>query len=856
MAVWGLSRYVRLPFLPLHSHAAIPTHTPLFFGFEKGQVSQLQSGNLPNVLREVFLPDALNNDLSFYESTFGGFQFISPEEKTFVTVNPTQRSGIDLLFILPETKDFDIVKWVKQNGEINSRSSVFEGQEVFNVGKGNSSFAFTKFRNLTLLARHAYLVENAIRQIQTPTTSVCQNEGFRNLDDSSLAINNDSHKYEIYLNVNQLGAEFAPLLEPSQLNLIKQLGQLGDFGLFTFHGDEGQSNFNASFAVNANSNLVSACGEGPKLASANVLPYLPTDLTAFISLNQKGFSPENGTASWNEFISPWMRGSVTFSLGEKLGAEPAEKFLLFQAKDAKIAEAKLEKWHQSNSEEKPAEVQMFKVFSVDGESLSKWFGSSDFAKKSFATVLGDYVLFSNSKAGIERWLVNYVAGQTFSKSTAYLTSISGFPSESHVHFYFESVATWQMVSQFLTERRGNFFRHNPFTFNHLVGTGNWDGNSLDCEFASFSKQQEANLPAGILWQTPLSGKAKGRPLITENPRSREKEIMVKDGRDNIYLISNNGRIKWQRSFDSPILSEITSIDLHGEGDRQFVLNTTEAIYVIDDDGSDMTSYPLQLQVPATNGVTVIDFFQSNDYHFFVACENGNAYGFDERGSPVEGWRPKTGLGYVQMPLLHFQAMGMDFLALLNSMGELQVFQKNGKYRFPKVNLENGSLQSIDYQTHSKSSRIVSCDDEGWAYVINFKGDRFRLNLKTGNNEAVKFAFSDVVGDTRKDYLAISEKELSIYSYQKNDFEKAGGHVFRMEQDGIFPVKIPRKKKSQIGTFSLPKKRIFLLDGKGNLNEKFPLEGTTPFVIEDLLGNGREVVVTGNGRRVCAYSVAF
>jgi hypothetical protein len=45
-----------------------------------------------------------------------------------------------------------------------------------------------------------------------------------------------------------------------------------------------------------------------------------------------------------------------------------------------------------------------------------------------------------------------------------------------------------------------------------------------------------------------------------------------------------------------------------------------------------------------------------------------------------------------------------------------------------------------------------------------------------------------------------------------------------------------------------------VDGTGRLLPQFPLEGTTSFKVVDLLGNGKPVVITGNGEYLYAYAI--
>ena len=393
---------------------------------------------------------------------------------------------------------------------------------------------------------------------------------------------------------------------------------------------------------------------------------------------------------------------------------------------------------------------------------------------------------------------------------------------------------------------------NPIPFERMVGALEWKGPVGQMTFVQPEKPKAEQRFVNILWSVPLMANAALQPVVQMNQPKGELDIFITDDENRIYLVSRSGQLLWRRQLPERIQSDIFHVHLVNGDQGQFAFSTRSAIYVVDRAGEDVEGFPLELAVPATNGVTVVDFFQSNDYHFFIACENGKAYGFDEKGSPIEGWRPKEGIGWVEHPLLHFQAEGKDFLAMLDVTGKMKVFKKNGSDRFKTVVFDTPDLQRLDYQISKSSSRIVTSNREGKVYVTNLVGNHFGLQLRAGKNEEVKFLFADVIGDERKDYIALSGNELTVSHYEGNKFEKAFTHQYPWSQDEVFSVKWERRNKDFIGTVNRSKKQLFLMDGSGRIPDQFPLAGSTPFVIADLMGDGKPVVIAGNGAGVVAY----
>lgn len=845
-----LGQFMWLPLVGVALEDAVPDHTALILTLNK---ATLAKGLVKNSLSNIFLPDAVTLELADFEKNFQEKIPLGDDQTFLATVQPTRTSGIDVLLILPGSRWLNLELTLRSMQGWRVRNSIFRNHEIFTVETGDQKFALAKYRNLLLFARHPYLVENAISQLKNPAASLCKNDGFRKL--SKRAKPAPSH-LDVLLNLENFSGQFAPLIQPAKLADLQILEKFGSWVHLQLPAGEQGSDWQAAFYANPGHPLLAANEGAAALPFKNAFPTLPDNLAAVAWFSVKNFNRKNTAANWKKFFEKWAGNEIAFALGEPLENDEHERFALLKTNDAKAAETALLDFSKTSGAAEPVDFQMFKIYKINGTAVSELLGMGQSLPDPFVSVLGEYVLFSNSAAGIERWLGKYIAGQTFSKDVPLLQSLRTLPTEAQGFFYFESGAAWQQLSQFFDDRQLAKLGGNPLRFHHLAATMSHGRGNL-CELTvaipGKARQQQEDQPANILWRASLGSPAATAPFIFQNPRSGEMEVLVQDERHRLHLISRSGRKLWQRELGEPILSDFFQIDLYNNGEGQFVFSTAGGIFVIDRQGSDVAGFPLKLQVPASNGVTVIDFFQGHDYQFFIACENGNAYGFDEKGSPVEGWRPKEGIGQVRHPLVHFQAKGMDFMILLDEAGTMQVFQKNGADRFSKIAFDASFPQGPDFQASSDAHRIVACDENGKVYVTNLSGSNFRLSLNAGKNKDVRFAFADVTGDARKDYLALSGDVLAVYFYEGNNFKHAFTHTYPHAQDEVFPIRW-RSQKSMAGTVSKDKKQISLLNGEGKLLPQFPLAGTTRFEIVDLLGDGKAVVVTGNGEQVVAYGL--
>ncbi|MBK9013708.1 MAG: hypothetical protein IPM82_06255 [Saprospiraceae bacterium] len=851
-AVAILGQFVRLPLLGVHPHGAIPRHTAMLFRLSPENIKQLQSEEGKKSLANLAVPASFLADLTAFEKHFSKIFNQKKKGETLAVLQPTRSSGMDAMFIFDGMRDNDLDAILGNDPAWRMRKSIFKNNDVYSVKVGNEAYALARFRNLLLFARHAYLVENALSQLEKPANSLCRDSGFSGVAKGAGATKNS---LPVLLNLAELGPQFSPLLDPAHLHDLDGLVMAARWLRFDLPIDDPKSKkWGGSFSMAEGHPLMDANGNGEPRPFKQVLGALPDNLAAFAWLSCGRIAAAAETGLWRTYLAPWASDEVAVAVGEPLESETAEQFFLIKSKDSKAAEAKLAALAKRLESPETADFQMFKIRRFVGLPLDKMLKLGTGMHDPYGTVLGDYVLFANSKTGLERWLGKYLAGQTCAKNVDFLQSLDHLPTAPNGLLYFESDRAWPLASQFFDEKMLAEIGRNPLNFSHLTATFTRQGKVCDLQFATPTKStDERTSPANILWKTPLGNRATTPPTVFVNPQTGEQEIFVQDASRTVYLISKSGRILWRRELEEPIRSKIWQLDLNNDEEAQFAFSTARGIFVIDHTGEDVAGFPLQLQTPASNGVTVVDFFKSHEYEFFIACENGSAYGFDEKGSPVEGWRPKTDIGKVRHPLVHFQAKGKDFLMLLDTAGVLQVYQKNGEFRFPKKNLGSKFMQSPDFQADGDSHRIVTCDDHGRVTVTNLEGTDFKLALEVGKKQGVNFAFADVTGDVRKDYIALSGSDLTVYFYEGKNFKKAFRYQFGQPQDAVFPVEWA-KRKAFTGTVCEAKSQISLLDGQGKILPQFPLAGTTAFSVADLLGDGKPVVVAGNGASVVAYSL--
>ena len=477
-------------------------------------------------------------------------------------------------------------------------------------------------------------------------------------------------------------------------------------------------------------------------------------------------------------------------------------------------------------------------------------------KNPYYTVLDDFVIFCNSKQALELWLDKYLAGNTLGNNIPFLQIQQSQPDDRKVHFSLNfSKLSFVLQEYMRPEYREDFVntsqiytQFGPLSLG-LYPKGqrslvNGEIYRLPSEKLDLNTTVPTETKAEVVWKKELNTKILEAPKVIVDAASNEKRILVKTKNNALHCLDETGENLWTVTFDSPILSEIISISKNQQ--TQLIFNTEEAIYRYNLDGKEVQT-PLKIKSKMTNGVLAVDFDNNEEYSLFVASKNKNIYGFTLAGEPLPGWSPLRKKAKFYEALQHFNTAEKDFIFGMSNKGVLEAFQRNGEDRFPHpIKLKEGYLTVPAYDKHPDMTRIIALDENGRLTVINTEGESFSLNVKIGEKQEPKLLFKDIVGDSRKDYIVLNNKELSTWTYEGKEFKKVQDFTFEKAPSKLFDA------GEGIGIVNEKSAEINLILNSGKAHPNFPLGGTTPYVMTDLLEDGKKDLVVGNGSEIYVY----
>ena len=562
-------------------------------------------------------------------------------------------------------------------------------------------------------------------------------------------------------------------------------------------------------------------------------------------------------ADFEQFVLSWAGNEAAWVLTEPFSKEMRDdQFVVFSVRDSARAMNMLRSYGRERGMVPAEPYQSFEIFDFTGQSiLAPLSGKGVQLINPACVMIGRYVVFGNSRPSVELWVDRYIVNQTLSNNTDFLSLQQKQPAgTTGAYLFLNSGFLPLLVNNLLQTQEDPYADTDMQAFSHTGLTGiNLQPAALNELQATINTQQqsEEQMATSILWKTPLASPALTRPFVINQAGDRPgPAVLIQDAGYLLYRLDAGGSVIWKRQMEGPVLSEIHGIDFWDNQTTCYLFNTPDRIWLLDDKGEDIDGFPFDLQSPALNGVVAVDFDQNRKYNYFIACTNGNLYGYDRFGRPLPGWNPQGGVGRVVHPLLHFERGEKDYLAALNRDGKLFVFGRNGEMRFPPVQFSGKSFGAPQADPVSAQPRIVCANNAGKIFVCNLAGETFAFQGGHGGRQPAHLAFSQISGDARYEYAVAQGSTVQVSGYTGSTIRTIYSHTFPLEQDTVFAVDGHR-----IGTLNRSRRQIQLLQTDGIPHPDFPLAGTTAYSISDAFRQkGGQVLVVGDGSSVYAYTI--
>lgn len=726
-------------------------------------------------------------------------------------------------------------------------SRMFRDAAIYeqHAGSSEKNFSCALVNGLLLVSFTPSILDEAIIQLREGV-SILENKGFREVND----VAGEDADIIAYLNFDHIGKYESMLASEEHSAIFKSLRHFGTWMELDFKVKDN------SFLING----YTASGDSTFLADFNREPTSQVDITHVLPYNTalffyhavddfRAFAEKRGKTFSGEMenFQNWIGNEWCFGLLEPLDEQYEDDvFLVVKALDAQIATQSLAERARLFGDDLKG-MEEFKTYPIGQLSISDelntlfnhHFLTVDFP---YYAVLDEYVVFARNLTVIKTVLDNYEERLTLASDPDYMVFERNLTTTSNFYIYFNTARSLELLNRVLSNslvadiRKGDksFVKFSPVALQFSQYQDIFFTNG----FINFSSLTEQH--SNRLWQVKLDGMPTGSPAFVTNHYTGEKEILMQDSLNNLYLITKGGRILWKRQLDGPVMSEIYLVDFYENTKLQYAFNTKGKIYIIDRKGENVASYPIKLPAEATNGMLLVDYDKKKDYRMFVACSNGNIYGYYKSGKPLPGWSPQAKVGIVKFPLRYVLSQTKDYLLATNDAGTVHFFKRNGERRNKPVQFEKTFANDFRVRPTDNGFQLINVDKEGTLYKVYHNGAQSSQKQPALPRSFFDFYYADLNGDGSWEMVFVDSVVTKVLNEQ---LQEIASPVFQNKIDKAFLFNGTGEKG--IGYLSSSSGKIYYTDAGYQMSPSFPLNGCTPFIAADLFDTGRKVVIAGD-----------
>jgi hypothetical protein len=332
------------------------------------------------------------------------------------------------------------------------------------------------------------------------------------------------------------------------------------------------------------------------------------------------------------------------------------------------------------------------------------------------------------------------------------------------------------------------------------------------------------------------------PCLFAVPGADLSRLAAQTADGTLYILDETGEILWKRVMNEAILGPVTPVDYFHNGGVQLLFVTASALHLVDLNGQYVGNYPIRLPSAASFAPTILPGTDSRPLSVYVNCTNGQVYAYELSGKPIDNWLYNGNLQGLRQPLLPWIFRGKSCLASVNLEGMVTCFDERGSELHPWTDLPPLDAGA----TLRRYSLLPSHKDAVLAYaaagriVVLFPDGRHEIRALPEGLDATDFAVISAGEDEDPALALLGSGGLTAVDAEGDTLYHTPVRVYPAAQ--FLPL--PGCHTAGGCLFTDGADKSFLLDGKGNVAEGFPLKGTA-FTCRKRTGGDKEQWAAGD-----------
>lgn len=451
----------------------------------------------------------------------------------------------------------------------------------------------------------------------------------------------------------------------------------------------------------------------------------------------------------------------------------------------------------------------------------------------FYTQIDSFFIFSEEKNTLENIISNYRNNTVFSKNDTYKNIAKRFDEKSSILIAGNTKNILKDISKSVSSTHKEayekadllgfnmaalqFITHDNFTYIHGE--------------LSASKAGEA-IAGGIQTQSFKPGEEiSNGPWFFENWRTKHYDVILQGKSNTLYAFDENGKMRWKKQLDGPVLGDIQPIDIYQNKRIQMAFTTPQTFYIIDREGNVVKPFNKTFKNTITQPLAVFDYSNNGTFRFIITQDNKLTM-LDKNLKTVKGFELTSTKSSILQTPKHFRMGSKDYIVIPEESGKLHILNPRGQTRV-KVD------RNIDFSTNEwfvYEDLFTSTDKKGQLVQIDQKGG---MNFKNLNLEENNGFYA-----TAKTLVSFSENKLTI----KGKSTKLDYGLY------LKPKIFYLQNKLYISITDTQEHKVYLFDSNSKLFSGFPVYGNSVIDLKHFPNQGVKLIVKGEKDSALLYDV--
>ena len=452
----------------------------------------------------------------------------------------------------------------------------------------------------------------------------------------------------------------------------------------------------------------------------------------------------------------------------------------------------------------------------------------NYSEAKYYCVIDQFFIFASNTETLENIIANYINKTTLNSRDYYKNITKDLSNASSILQILNNEKLKDLLDVNLdTHLEGNF---NDYKISALQFVYDTHYAHLHGAIKKNKVKVEANAVVEVL-NIKLDADLINSPQFVTNHRTKQKEIIVQDVNNKLYLISNSGNILWKKQLHGPVLGKIEQIDVYKNGRLQLAFTTPNRLYLIDRAGNDVTGYPLKFEDKITQPLSVFDYDKRKNYRLFVT-QDKHVLLYDAKGKTVKGFKFSSAKSTINHQPQHIRIANKDYI-IIKTDKKLNILTRRGQTRVKTAS----NLVFSDEAVFNYNNTFTTTTADGKIISIDPKG---KLNTKPFN-----LSKNHHLATTTKTLVSQNENIINIKS-----------KTLELDLGNYSPVKIFYiKDKIYVSVTDLQSQKVLLFDSQAKAIENFPVYGNSSIELDNIdRDSSLEFITKGDSNSILLYEI--